>query len=86
MFCTSLTLLINHYYYRLPIIQGGTFSFLAPTFAILALPHNVCPKDYGEIWDKEQKLEEWQRRMREVQGAIIVAALFQVVIGYLGNR
>ena len=25
---------------RLPIIQGGTFSFLVPTIAILSLPHN----------------------------------------------
>ena len=32
----------------------------------------------------EEKTELWQTRMREVQGAIIVASLFQVVIGYFG--
>ena len=28
---------------RLPIVQGGTFSFLVPTFAILSLPEWKCP-------------------------------------------
>lgn len=73
---------------RLPIIQGGTFSFFAPTFAILSLSHNQCPADFddngwGDI-SYEDKTEEWQKRMREVQGAIIVASLVQVIIGYFG--
>ena len=25
------------------MLQGGTFSYLPPTFAILALPQNACP-------------------------------------------
>ena len=73
---------------RLPIVQGGTFSFFAPTFAILALPHNKCPENFEtEGWGDmsyEDKTEEWQKRMRELQGAIIVASLSQVVIGYFG--
>ena len=28
---------------RLPIVQGGTFSFLTPTIAILSLPQWQCP-------------------------------------------
>ena len=32
----------------------------------------------------EDKTEEWQRRMREVQGAIIVASIVQLVVGYCG--
>jgi nucleobase transporter 1/2 len=68
----------------LPIIQGGTFSFLAPTFAILALPENVCPPDFDTRFTEDEKTEEWQRRMREIQGAIIVASFFQVFIGYFG--
>lgn len=32
----------------------------------------------------EDKTELWQLRMREVQGAIIVASLFQVVMGTFG--
>ena len=57
---------------RLPIVQGGTFSLLAPTFAILALPENQCPPDFATSgWGNmsyEDKTEEWQRRMRAVQG------------------
>ena len=32
----------------------------------------------------DQKTEEWQIRIREIQGAICVASVFQVVIGYFG--
>jgi len=57
--------------HRLPIVQGGTFAFLAPTFAILSLPINQCPADFATNgWGnatEEFKTEEWQRRMREIQ-------------------
>jgi len=33
----------------------------------------------------ENKTEEWQRRMREIQGAISVSAIFQILIGYFGK-
>ena len=73
---------------RLPIVQGGTFSFFAPTFAILSLPQNKCPDDFATNgWGNityEEKTEEWQKRMRELQGAIIIASLAQVIIGYFG--
>ena len=36
------------YTYRLPIVQGGTFAFLTPTFAILSLPQWTCPKVEGQ--------------------------------------
>ena len=29
--------------FRLPMLQGAAFSYLPPTFAILALPKNQCP-------------------------------------------
>nr|CAB3266161.1 solute carrier family 23 member 1-like [Phallusia mammillata] len=82
---------------RLPIMQGGTFSFLPPTLAILALPHNQCPDPLpsefrnssvtlyndtdGSIVDGN---ELWMRRMREVQGAIAVASVLQIVLGLTG--
>ena len=78
--------------YRLPIIQGGTFSFFVPTFAILSLPGFVCPEDFdmkNRKWTRsnmtyDEKTEEWQIRMREIQGAICVSAIFQVVMGFSG--
>ena len=29
--------------FRLPIVQGGTFTFVTPSIAILSLPHLRCP-------------------------------------------
>ncbi|XP_057376803.1 solute carrier family 23 member 1-like [Daphnia carinata] len=70
---------------RLPIVQGGTFAFLVPTFAILNLPEWSCPAPQVMAnMTYEDKTELWQLRMREVQGAIIVASVFQVAIGVFG--
>ncbi len=55
---------------RYPIVQGGTFSMLAPALAIIAA---LSAQGAG-----------YQVMLRELQGAIIVAALFEVVIGYSG--
>ena len=30
--------------FRLPIVQGGSFTFFAPTFAIMSLPQWQCPE------------------------------------------
>jgi len=71
---------------RLPIVQGGTFSFLVPTFAILSLPEWKCPSAEAMTnMTYEDKTELWQLRMREIQGAIIVASLFQVAMGMFGK-
>jgi xanthine/uracil permease len=55
---------------RYPIVQGGTFSMLAPALAIIGA---LGAQGAG-----------YQLMLRELQGAIIVAALFEVVIGYSG--
>jgi xanthine/uracil permease len=55
---------------RYPLVQGGTFSMLAPAIAIIfALGADGAG---------------YEVMLRELQGAIIVAALFEVVIGYAG--
>lgn len=64
------TLLQTTFGNRLPIVQGGTFSFLAPAFAICGMA--------------ELKEVGWDVRMQHVQGAIIAGALFQIIIGYSG--
>lgn len=57
-----------------------------PTFAILNLPEWTCPAPQVIAnMTYEDKTELWQMRMREIQGAIIVAAVFQVAAGALGN-
>ncbi|KAM7355135.1 solute carrier family 23 member 2-like isoform 2-T2 [Cochliomyia hominivorax] len=70
---------------RLPIVQGGTISFLVPTLAILALPQWKCPSEtiIREL-SEDDRQELWQIRMRELSGAIAVSAMVQVILGYTG--
>ncbi|KDR08101.1 Solute carrier family 23 member 1 [Zootermopsis nevadensis] len=70
---------------RLPIVQGGTISFLVPTLAILNLPQWRCPDPAVlEAMSPENRTELWQIRMRELSGAIAVSAILLAAIGYLG--
>ena len=56
-----------------------------PTFAILSLPEWKCPAvEVMANMTYEDKTELWQQRMREIQGAIIVASLFEVAVGMFG--
>lgn len=79
-----VTLLQSSVGVRLPIVQGGTFSFLVPTIAILSTSFESCdniPLLNMTMADRE---EVWQVRMREIQGAIAVSAIFQVIVGFTG--
>uniref|UniRef100_A0A8C9ZCH6 Si:dkey-106n21.1 n=1 Tax=Sander lucioperca TaxID=283035 RepID=A0A8C9ZCH6_SANLU len=75
---------------RLPILQGGTFSFITPTLAILALPKWQCPAPELQLQNStspqqmENSDEVWMSRMREIQGAILVSSLLQIVLGFSG--
>ncbi len=64
------TLLQTTWGNRLPIVQGGTFSFLAPTFAICGM---AALANAG-----------WEVRMQHVQGAIIAGSIFEIIIGASG--
>ena len=64
------TLLQTTFGNRLPIVQGGTFSFLAPTFAICSM---AALANSG-----------WEVRMQHVQGAIIAGSLFEIIVGRTG--
>ncbi|CAL8260657.1 unnamed protein product [Merluccius merluccius] len=78
---------------RLPILQGGTFSLITPTLAILALPKWQCPvpgTGATEPGNGTSPLtsgdpdEVWMSRIREIQGAIVVSSLLQVLLGLTG--
>ena len=87
MFVSGIvTLLQSTFGTRLPVIQGGSFSFIVPALAILSLPEWECPaaKEIGAM-SPENKTELWQLRMREIQGAIIISSLFEVLFGALGK-
>ncbi|XP_066284496.1 solute carrier family 23 member 1-like [Branchiostoma lanceolatum] len=92
------TLLQTTFGVRLPIVQGATFAFLTPTFAILSLPGFACPTVLGSVENTSLITiqvdanttadvdinEHWRIRIREIQGAIMVSSVFQVVIGFSG--
>ncbi|KAM9651307.1 solute carrier family 23 member 2-like isoform 3-T3 [Trichechus inunguis] len=82
------TLLQVFFGVRLPILQGGTMAFIAPSLAMLSLPAWKCPE-----WMINASLvntsspeftEEWQKRIRELQGAIMVASCVQMLVGFSG--
>lgn len=64
------TLLQTTWGNRLPLVQGGTFSFLAPAMAVCG---TAALAEAG-----------WEVRMQHVQGAIIAGAVVEIVIGYTG--
>ena len=55
---------------RLPLVQGGTFSFLAPAFSICGM---AALAESG-----------WEVRMQHVQGAVIVGSVFEMIVGFTG--
>ncbi|XP_069977609.1 solute carrier family 23 member 2 [Penaeus vannamei] len=69
---------------RLPIIQGGNFAYLVPTITLLTTTFPPCDTIPLANMTAEEKQEVWQVRLRELQGAITVSAIFQVLVGFTG--
>ncbi|ELT90298.1 hypothetical protein CAPTEDRAFT_124038 [Capitella teleta] len=71
---------------RLPIVQGGSFTFVASVKSLIALQIFNAAKDgkCGKVRNRTATEAVWLPRMREVQGAILVASLFQIFIGFTG--
>ncbi|XP_071539451.1 solute carrier family 23 member 1-like isoform X2 [Panulirus ornatus] len=69
---------------RLPIIQGGDFAYVVPTIALLTAVHEPCSAlPIANLTAAEQQ-DLWQGRLRDVQGSIAVASIFQVLLGFTG--
>jgi nucleobase transporter 1/2 len=60
---------------KLPVIQGGTFSFLGPTFAIIGMT-----AAQGASGDTPM----WQLQIQNISGAIMIASVVEIVLGYTG--
>jgi len=54
----------------LPIVQGGTFSFLGPMFAIVGM---VAAEGMG-----------WEVMIQQVSAAVMFASFFEIILGYTG--
>ncbi|GLC33094.1 hypothetical protein PLESTB_000371000 [Pleodorina starrii] len=61
---------------RLPIVQGGSFSFLKPAFSIIAVI--AATRSFPSEHDR------FVYTMRELQGSIIGSSLIVMAIGYSG--
>lgn len=55
---------------RYPIVQGGTFAMLSPALAIIGV--------------LATQGADWQTMLVHLQGAVIVAGVVEILIGYLG--
>ncbi|XP_075249225.1 solute carrier family 23 member 1-like isoform X2 [Convolutriloba macropyga] len=74
LFCSGIITLVQATVgVRLPIVQGGSFTFTTPTFAILGV--------LGACDDNT----DWKDRIVEVQGAIMVSSCFQIGLGLFGG-
>uniref|UniRef100_A0A8D3D6Y5 Solute carrier family 23 member 1 n=1 Tax=Scophthalmus maximus TaxID=52904 RepID=A0A8D3D6Y5_SCOMX len=78
---------------RLPLFQASAFAFLIPAQGILSLDRWKCPSEgetvclstiYGNWSLPLDTSHIWQPRIREIQGAIIVSSLLELVIGLCG--
>ncbi|WP_248896543.1 uracil-xanthine permease family protein [Haloplanus halobius] len=58
---------------RYPIVQGAPFSMLAPALAVI-----------GVVQASDPAGPAWEAALLQLQGAIIVAAVVEVAVGYLG--
>ncbi|XP_025096395.1 solute carrier family 23 member 2-like [Pomacea canaliculata] len=77
--CGLATLMQTVLGIRLPIIQGGSHTFIPPVIAMMALERWQCPTDPAEYSE-----HLWKTRMREIQGNLMLASLVQVLLGCTG--
>ncbi|WP_425398201.1 uracil-xanthine permease family protein [Aeoliella sp.] len=96
MLCSGIaTLLQSSFGSRLPIIQGVSFSFLAAFGAIIASVHEQRGIDWAPASSDSVNpetlaplVEQWQAAgaagMQTIAGAILLGALFEIVVGFSG--
>ncbi|XP_063966395.1 solute carrier family 23 member 1-like isoform X2 [Lytechinus pictus] len=71
---------------RLPIVQGPSFAFLLPLFSLLNL-RGQCPSDpaiAGNATNLTESRLEFRDRMQELQGAVLVASFYEILVGFTG--
>ncbi|KDP29772.1 hypothetical protein JCGZ_18707 [Jatropha curcas] len=67
------TILHSYFGTRLPLVQGSSFIYLAPALVIMNA------REYRNLSENK-----FRHIMRELQGAIIVGSIFQVILGFTG--
>ncbi|KAK9129705.1 hypothetical protein Sjap_010192 [Stephania japonica] len=76
LFVTGLnTLLQTHFGTRLPVVMGGSSTYILPIVSI------ILANRYSMIVDPYLR---FLRTMRGIQGAVMFASLLQIIVGFLG--
>ena len=71
---------------RLPIVQGPSWTYLAPITAVMHLPYWKCPDaELLAAMAPEERTRLWQPRMNELLGALAVASVIQLLLGATGD-
>lgn len=78
------TLLQTTFGSRLPIVQGGTFALVIPALAILNHPNWHCDTSPDSYMKHNNTEEFWMKRMREIQGGVLIAGAFETLMGVTG--
>ncbi|XP_057427807.1 nucleobase-ascorbate transporter 4 [Lotus japonicus] len=69
------TLLQTWFGTRLPVVVGASYAFIIPAVSIASSSRmSVFPDPH----------QRFKRSMRAIQGALIIASLFQIIIGFFG--
>ncbi|XP_050428460.1 solute carrier family 23 member 1-like isoform X2 [Adelges cooleyi] len=70
---------------RLPIIQNSGFAYMICSLSIMNIPKWQCVKEV-ELFSMgpEARTLEWQLRIRDLQGSIIIISIIQMLLGYSG--
>ncbi|XP_060838870.1 solute carrier family 23 member 2-like isoform X2 [Rhopalosiphum padi] len=70
---------------RLPIVQSSGFVYLFCTLPILELPKWQCNSNIDLFtMGPEARTLEWNLRVRNIQGAMIITGIIQMFLGYSG--
>ncbi|CAN1284924.1 Nucleobase-ascorbate transporter 4 [Linum perenne] len=76
LFASAISTLLQTWFgTRLPVVMGGSYAFVIPAISI-ALSINSSKSS--------AKIQRFKKSLAAIQGAITIASLFQVVIGYFG--
>ncbi|KAI4342313.1 hypothetical protein MLD38_026953 [Melastoma candidum] len=70
------TLLQTWFGTRLPVVIGGSFTYLIPTVSIA-----LSNSEYDQSQDPD---DIFQQSIQRIQGALIIAGILQMVMGFLG--
>ncbi|KAL6655939.1 hypothetical protein ACP70R_006765 [Stipagrostis hirtigluma subsp. patula] len=69
------TLLQTMFGTRLPVVMGGSYTFVAPTISIILA---------GRYSNETDPRTKFLRTMRGTQGALLIASTIQIILGFTG--